>query len=227
MRKKATRPGHRRLRRGDPARSNNADAFINRGLVHYAKKGHDRAIADYSEAIRLDPNNSMPFNNRGLVHYGKKGQPTGLLPTTTRQSSSIRRTQSPLTTGAMLMRKKATPTGPSPTTTRRSGSIQVMPNAFTTGAMLMRAKGDTDRAIADYSEAIRLKPDYARAFCNRGIAKLKINDATGNQDKAKARELERFGLPMRSRVVRMSDDPTCRIMSAPGSSLVDIFTGPR
>ena len=49
---------------------------------------------------------------------------------------------------------------------------------------------DFDKAIANYNEAIRLKPDLARAFCNRGIAKLKINDATGNQDKAKARELD-------------------------------------
>ena len=29
-------------------------------------------------------------------------------------------------------------------------------------------KGDPDKAIADCTEAIRLKPDYAEAYCNRG-----------------------------------------------------------
>jgi len=60
-------------------------------------------------------------------------------------------------------------------------------NGFNARGNAYAEKGDTDRAIADYSEAIRLKPDFARAFCSRGIVKLKIKDATGNQDKAKAR----------------------------------------
>jgi tetratricopeptide (TPR) repeat protein len=45
-------------------------------------------------------------------------------------------------------------------------------------------------AIDDYTEAIRLDPGYARAFCNRGKVKLKINEASGNADIAKARELD-------------------------------------
>ena len=51
-------------------------------------------------------------------------------------------------------------------------------------------KGDHDRAIADYNEAIRLDPKYALSFCNRGRTKLKINEASGNADIAKARELD-------------------------------------
>ena len=51
-------------------------------------------------------------------------------------------------------------------------------------------KGDDDRAIADYSEAIRLDPKNARVLCYRGRAKLRINDRSGYQDIATARELD-------------------------------------
>jgi TPR repeat len=46
------------------------------------------------------------------------------------------------------------------------------------------------RAIADYNEAIRLDPKNALTFCNRGQAKLNINEASGNEDIAKARQLD-------------------------------------
>jgi lipoprotein NlpI len=36
--------------------------------------------------------------------------------------------------------------------------------------------GDLDRAIADYTEAIQLDPNYARAYLNRGIARLAKGD---------------------------------------------------
>ena len=39
-----------------------------------------------------------------------------------------------------------------------------------TGALAYRVKGENDRAIADYTEAIRLDPKNANAYSNRGYA---------------------------------------------------------
>lgn len=41
------------------------------------------------------------------------------------------------------------------------------------------AKGDLDAAIADYSEAIRINPDFGDAFCNRGMARQAKDDIDG------------------------------------------------
>ena len=38
------------------------------------------------------------------------------------------------------------------------------------------SKGDHDRAIVDYNEAIRLSPNYLVAIYNRGLAYLKKGD---------------------------------------------------
>jgi tetratricopeptide (TPR) repeat protein len=39
----------------------------------YLKKGDDdRAIADYDQALKLDPNYALAYNNRGNAHFLKK-----------------------------------------------------------------------------------------------------------------------------------------------------------
>ena len=62
--------------------------------------------------------------------------------------------------------------------------------AFIDRGVAYARKGDNNRAIVDYNEAIRLDPKNALAFCNRGRAKLQINETSGNADIAKARELD-------------------------------------
>jgi Tfp pilus assembly protein PilF len=44
-------------------------AFSLRGTVHYDKGSFEQAIADYSEAIRLDGVNGEAFNNRAWTYY--------------------------------------------------------------------------------------------------------------------------------------------------------------
>ncbi len=43
------------------------DAMLE-GNVHYAKGEDQEAIADYTEAIRLDPDYAVAYNNRGLAY---------------------------------------------------------------------------------------------------------------------------------------------------------------
>src|SRR5262245_18019090 len=51
---------------------------------------------------------------------------------------------------------------------------------FNSRGLAYRAKGDFDRAIADFDEAIRLEPKGAAAFLNnRGLARHSMNDYDG------------------------------------------------
>ena len=49
-----------------------ASAFYNRGIAHDDKRMYDQAIADYTEAIRLDASDPSHFYNRGNSHSNKR-----------------------------------------------------------------------------------------------------------------------------------------------------------
>ena len=50
-----------------------AAAFNNRGVAYADEGDLNRAITDFNEAIRLDPEDAYAFNNRGNASY-KKGE---------------------------------------------------------------------------------------------------------------------------------------------------------
>jgi tetratricopeptide (TPR) repeat protein len=55
----------------DPSKA--AEAHSNRGLAYASKGEYDNAIAEYTEAIRIDPQDAEAYHSRGLV-YRKKGE---------------------------------------------------------------------------------------------------------------------------------------------------------
>jgi tetratricopeptide (TPR) repeat protein len=50
-----------------------AHAFRNRGVAYAYKGDNDRAIADFNQAIRLDPKSALTFKNRGDAYTNKGG----------------------------------------------------------------------------------------------------------------------------------------------------------
>jgi len=51
------------------AKSNLASAYYIRGLNFVSKGDHDRAIADFSDAIKFEPDNFLALHNRGLAYF--------------------------------------------------------------------------------------------------------------------------------------------------------------
>ena len=146
-----------------------AFAFNNRGIAYQNKGQYDRAIQDYGQAIKLDPNFAQAFVNRGFA-YAIKAQTTAPWKTTTTRSSSIRIPPKLSTIAATLTWLKANTTAPSKTTIKRSSSIRNFAGAFNNRGVAYVHKEQYDRAIQDYDQAIRLNPNFASAFNNRGFA---------------------------------------------------------
>jgi Tfp pilus assembly protein PilF len=76
-----------------------ADVLVQRANAYNAKGDRDRAIADFDEVIRLDPNNSNAFYFRATPTM-RKATVTALLQIMTKQSESIRVTRPPSTIAA-------------------------------------------------------------------------------------------------------------------------------
>jgi lipoprotein NlpI len=150
---------------------NQAVAYSNRGNAHHATGDIESAIADYSEAIRLDPKGAAAFNNRGSA-YSDKGdldraiadynEAIRLDPTSARAFNNR----------GFAYRAKG---DLDRAIADYSEAIGIDPKdaaAFVNRGVAYRAKGDNDRAIADYSEAIRLNPKSVLAYFARGRSYL-------------------------------------------------------
>jgi Flp pilus assembly protein TadD len=129
----------------------------------------DRAIADFDQAIRLNPNFADAFYNRGNA-YGRKGQPDRAIADF---DQAIR--LNPNYSEAFKDRGNAYDDKGQFDRALQDydQAIRLNPNlalAFYDRGLAYFSKGQYDRAIADYDQAIRLDPKYAAAFINRGAA---------------------------------------------------------
>ncbi len=149
--------------------SSNSDFYTNRGWDFYQKKEYDKAISDYNEAIRLDPNNAWPYNRRGIAHDDKKEYDLAI----SDYSEAIR--LSPSYVEAYSNRGNAyNDKGEyDKAISDYNDAIRLNPNyaiAYNNRGSTYDDKNEYDKAISDYNEAIRLDPNYANAYNNRGVA---------------------------------------------------------
>jgi tetratricopeptide (TPR) repeat protein len=136
---------------------------------------YDRAIVDYSEAIRLDPGFRSAYLNRGNVYYNKKDNDRAI----TDYTEVIR--LDPRYTNAYIIRGDAyrNKNDNDRAIADYSEAIRLDPrnaDAYFNRGLSYNEKKDYDRAIEDYTEIIRLDPRNADAYNNRGHMYFNKND---------------------------------------------------
>lgn len=153
----------------DFEKNNQKDAKIynDRGLSYYYQNDYDQAIANYTEAIRLNPQFVEAYNNRGLA-YIDKGNYDRAIPDLD-QALKLNPNFMP----AHFNRGKAY-SGKGEYDTAMASyneAIRVNPgyaDSYNNRGVIYYNKKEYDRAIADYNEAIRLDSHHVNAHTNRG-----------------------------------------------------------
>lgn len=169
---------------------NSAAEYYSRAAGYAAKGEVDKAIADYSEALRLKPDFPQALNNRGFIYFGKGDLDKAIAD----YDEAIRLKPDysrPYHNRADAYRKKGD------VDKAIADYTEVLrlepkkdPKALVGRAFGYVKKGDLDKAIADCTDAIKGDPKFAAAFYLRGRAYSQQGQtAKAEEDFAQAKKL--------------------------------------
>jgi tetratricopeptide (TPR) repeat protein len=156
-------------------RGNLAWAYSSRGIAYLAKGDNDRAIADYDQAIRLDPKLRSAYYNRGTAYQAKGDNDRAIADYDQAIRLDPKRANAYNARGNSYLAKG----GHDHAIADFDTAIRLDPkDALTYGnrGEAYQAKGENDRAIADFDTAIRLDPAHTEAYARRGLSYEKKGD---------------------------------------------------
>jgi tetratricopeptide (TPR) repeat protein len=141
-----------------------AGTFLDRGIMFASRGEYDLAVADFTEAVALDPDLWSAWMLRGRALYASVSYVTGVGENFS--SVGVR------VTGGIGVseEKKAVYDRAIADFTQAIRLDPANAKAYKERGDAYAGKGDLDRAIANYNQAIRLDPTYAAAYRNRGTA---------------------------------------------------------
>jgi tetratricopeptide (TPR) repeat protein len=157
---------------------NIAAGFSGRGETYVFKEQYDRAIQDYDRAIKLDPNDAGYFSGRGNAHLEKGGRDYGFGDGVEYDRAIQDYTQAITLNPNLQCLAGEAITGDCPADEAVAG--EVLARDFLQRGRVYFVRRQYDLAIQDYSQAIRLDPNYSYAFILRAAAYY----ATGQHNRA-------------------------------------------
>ncbi|HEY1360865.1 MAG TPA: tetratricopeptide repeat protein [Xanthobacteraceae bacterium] len=166
----------RRIGAGELGGRDLAVAYRNRGWALHSSGDDDRAIVDYNEALRLDPNYAHALANRGVAWRAKGDRGRAFADF----DEAVRRKPDYAYAFAQRAYTRDAEGDHDRAIADYNEAIRLNPRdafAFNNRGNAFRSKGEHERAIADYNEALRLDPKYATALANRGRAWRDKGDA--------------------------------------------------
>src|SRR5918995_29167 len=177
--------------------------YTQRGVIYQTIGEADRAILDYSDAIRLAPRETYPLINRGVLLYLRKDNNEGAIADLTaalklkpcevsawanrgivyKRKGEIDRAITDFSDGIKCLPPKIEPIKqnlvPDAITSQLSTQTPEQNNLALQAAFIHFQRGlayydkqQYDKAIADFTEAIRINPADASGYVGRGAAYL-------------------------------------------------------
>ncbi len=137
--------------------------YNDRGVEWKQKGEYDKAMADYNEALRIQPIYREVYNNRGNVWKAKGEYDKAIAD----YNEAIREASEP------AYRK-----------------ARAYANPYHNRGLTWQAKGEYDKAIADYTQFIAMEPNKSKGYCSRSeVWNLKHEAANASADAQRCKEL--------------------------------------
>jgi tetratricopeptide (TPR) repeat protein len=160
---------------------NTAQELAESAMTAFGRKDYDKAIADYTQAIRIDPKFATAYSNRGSA-YGMKGDYDKAIADFTKAME--------LNPGIMYLYSNRGVAyfekgDYDKAMVDYNQQIRIDPNLaqpYSGRGNVYYKRNDLDRALADHNQAIRLDPNLALAYSNRGL----VYEAKRDHDRAMA-----------------------------------------
>ncbi|MDR3334859.1 MAG: tetratricopeptide repeat protein [Treponema sp.] len=167
-----------------------AEEYYKRGQEYRNKGDYNRAITEYTEAIRLNQKYTDAYFVRGIAYELKKDYDRAMVDYTEVIRLNPKFANAYYGRGNTYNNKGEYDRAIAEYTEAIKFN-QKYTDAYYARGEMYKNKGEYDRAIADYTEAIRLDPEYAAAYNSRGVV---YNDFKGEYDRAIAEYTEAISL---------------------------------
>ena len=149
------------------AHGQNAEAYLSRGNVCLDKREYDKAIADFNEALRLDPRNARAYCGRGWAWNQKKEYDKAIADFNESLQLNPRFAMAYNNRGIAWKCKCEYDNAIGD----YNEALRLDPKfamAYNNRGIAWRLKAEYGKAIADFGEAVRIDPRNAGAYCGRG-----------------------------------------------------------
>lgn len=144
-------------------------SYYNRGIEYERKSEHDRAIADFTSALRINPKYGDAFHHRALMYRAKGELDRAIADFTSALQNKTGKPAAAYYARGLAYKEKG---DLDRAVTDLGAALRIDASAvvYVDRGLIYKAKGELDRAIADYGEAIRLDSSLTSAYNNRAYA---------------------------------------------------------
>jgi tetratricopeptide (TPR) repeat protein len=151
-------------------------AYMNRAIAYRLKGDDDRAIAEFTKMLRLSPKNVLAYTNRGMAYMAKRDYDRAIADFTEAlwidpqyTEAYNRRVEAVRAKGDLSKVEEERRTKEHVANEERQRR-QERATAHFTRAQMHFDNGNFDKAVTDFTEALKYDPKDAFTYYNRGLA---------------------------------------------------------